>query len=89
MTDLFCKNGRFVNVHNVFINPIVNINTLCKPCVKIAFFLSDLIFSLLYTDSDIQPGIEQSVSCTYLSFVQFSLIFGKHKQNSDKVKPGD
>ena len=77
---------RFVTVHNVFINPIVNLNTLCTSCVQIACCLPELNFSLLFADSRIQTAIEQSVSCIYLSFLQFSLFPESTNKNLTEIE---
>ena len=78
MTNLLHINDIFVTIHNVFLNPTVNLNALCKSCVKIARVFES-IFGFLYADSRIQTAIGQFISCIQLSFF-YSLLFFRKAQ---------
>jgi hypothetical protein len=50
----------------MFENPIVKLNALCSSCAKMACFLSELVFTLLYAGSSTQNASEQFVWCIQL-----------------------
>jgi hypothetical protein len=55
----------------MFETPIVNLNTFCDSCVKIACFSSELIFPFLYAGSSMQNASEQFVSCVCVENLSF------------------
>ena len=72
----------------MFENPTVNLNALCNPCAKIAFFRLSW-FSRFFMQAAASKMRASNSSCVSTFILQTSLFIQPHKEKSNGLWSGD